>query len=139
MQKLFRKSIELSRALFPVNIEERNGRRCIHYSYLFNKTKLILVAENKQSTHSINRYNLREFDIGQKHICSECRLFLKAKSKFDNLNWRKLTVVNVRINLQGKICNSRPCASCKNLLQFVSPRSVYFTDDHGDFVKYLFD
>lgn len=137
MRKQFKKSLELSRALFPT-VEERNGRRCIHYSFLFNKTKLILVAENKQSTHTVNRYNLKKFDISLKNICSECRLFLKAKSKFDNLNWKKLTVINVRVNLNGEICNSRPCSACENLLRYISPGEVYYTNNSGEFEEFNF-
>lgn len=136
MEKLFKKSIELSRALFPADFEKED-RRCFHYSFLFNKTKLLVIAENKDSTHPRNRFNLKEFDISLKGVCSEMSLFLKAKSKFNNLNWKKLTLINVRLNRNGEVSNSCPCNSCKSLINYLGLRNVYHSNESGGFTEYF--
>jgi hypothetical protein len=45
-------------------------------------------------------------------------------------------MVNVRIDLNGKIRNSKPCPFCQNLLKFLDFREVWFTNDSGGFEKY---
>ncbi len=136
MQKLFRKSLELSRALFPINIEERNGRRCVHFSILWDKNRLLVIGENKINTNPRNRFNLRDFDIGMKGTCSELNAFIQAKNKYSDINWKKVTMVNIRIDLNGNIRNSCPCNACKNLITYISPKNIFFSNDNGEFQEY---
>lgn len=134
MQKLFKKSLELSRALYPADFGER---RCAHWSFLYSKNRLLVVGENKQKSHPRNRFNVKDFDVALKNCCSELICFVKAKNKFENLNWKKLTMVNVRIDKRGNIKNSRCCPACQNLIKYLGIQEVYHTTDAGTFEQFV--
>lgn len=128
------KAIELGRALYPIDFS-KESRRCFHFSFLFKNNKLLCVGENAQKTHSRNRFNLKEFDVSLKHSCSELILFCRAKKKL-NVNWARATVVNLRIDRNGNIRNSKPCASCQNLIAYLGIKDLYYSMDDGSFEKY---
>mgnify|MGYP007100041426 CR=1 FL=1 len=135
MRAILNKSIELARAMYPANIST-DERRCFHFSFIWDKSKLLVAAQNKQGTHPRNRFNLKEFDISLKNQCSEMRAFIIAKSRFEKLNWKKVKMVNVRLNRRGEIKNSRCCPACSNLINYLGIKNLYFTDDNGEFQKY---
>lgn len=130
MQKLFKKSIELSYALYPA---ELGKKRCHHFSFVFNKNKLIAVGENKLNTTPRNRFNLTNFDISMKGTCSEMDVFIRAKNKYEKLEWKRLTLINCRIDRNGNIKNSRCCDSCQNLVKYLGIKNIYHTNDSGGF------
>jgi hypothetical protein len=131
MNKIFQKSLELAYAQFP---DWNNDTRTFHVSFLFERTRLLCMAQNDPRTSTRNIYNnVKKFDMGVKARCSELNLFLKAKNKFDSLDWHRLKLVNVRINAHGELKMSRPCTSCCSLLHYLDVRTVYYTDDNGNF------
>ena len=125
--KIQKQSIEIARAAFPSDFGER---RCFHISFLFRKNRLLCFAENSSKTHARNRYNSK-WDLGLKKQCSELRLFLIARSKFKEIDWGKMTIVNVRLGRKMEVLNSAPCAACRNLLSFLSPRELQFSTEEG--------
>lgn len=135
MKPILKKSIELARAMYPANISI-DERRCFHFSFLWDKNKLLVAAQNKQGTHPRNRFNLTHFDIALKNQCSELRAFIIAKSKFEKINWKKIKMINVRIDRRGEIKNSRCCPACENLVKYLEIKDIYYTTDTADFEKY---
>ena len=136
MDKIFNKTIELARAMYPAEFG-KNQCRCFHVSALFNKSRLLAVAENKQKTNPRNKFNLISFDIGAKNTCSEMALFLRVKNKFDKLNWRKVVMVNCRIDQRGNIRNSKACPACQNLIKYIGLKYLYHTTESGEFVRQI--
>lgn len=135
MRRIFQKSLELAWEMYPSNFDDK-GCRCFHVSILFDKTKVLAIAENQQKTHPRNLRNVRNFDVSLKNQCSELNLFISAKNKLNKVNWQKLTVVNVRIDQQGNVKNSHPCNACQNLIKYLNARNIYYTNDNGEFEQY---
>lgn len=132
--KEFEKSIELARALWQPNYENR----CQHFSFAFYKGRVLGIGRNKSRTHPVNLRNPVYFNgrINEfKGICSELSLFLAIKSK-TNIPFSKLVVVNVRIDKNLSIKMSRPCLSCSSLLAYLKPKKLYFTNSSGGFELY---
>ena len=128
--KIQKQSIEIARAAFPADFGER---RCYHVSFLYKGSKLLCFAENSSKTHARNRYNSK-WDASAS--CSELNCFIRAKNTISDLNWRKLTMVNVRLGKKKEIMNSRPCIHCQHLcFNFLGIRDLSFSTENG-FKKY---
>jgi hypothetical protein len=133
MNTVQRKAIELARALKPDDFPCRT----FHITALFERTKLICVGQNNPRTHAKNVWNNRnKFDLGLKSTCSELDAVLKAKKRISNLDWKRITMVNVRINRGNKVDISCPCSSCQSLLAYIRPGKVFFTTEKGNFAEY---
>ena len=133
----FAKSTELARALYDPTF----GLRCQVFSFAFYKTRLVGTGRNADKTHPINLRNPLRFRgsrkiFSDKAVCAECSLYIQLKNK-TNIPFNKLSVYNVRIDRNGEIKNSRPCASCANLLTVFKPKSLFFTVDGGGWMQYV--
>jgi len=130
--KEFSKSIELARALWERNYETR----CQHFSFVFYKGRLLTIGRNKIRTHPTNLKNPTNFDsTHSKGICSELAAAIKLKNKTD-ISFSKLIMINVRLDKNLNVKMSRPCSSCQNLIAYLKPKQLYFTDDEGKFQLY---
>ncbi len=125
MTKNQKRAIEIARAAFPVDF----GGRCRHFSFLYKGSKLICFAQNSVKTHARNRYNGKFLEAG---ACSELNCFIKVKNKISDLNWKKLTMVNIRLGKNGELLNSRPCKFCQHLcFNFLGIRDLSFSTEEG--------
>lgn len=134
MRYEFSKSLELARALY----DENYILRCQHFSFAFLKSRLIGVGRNQNRTHPLNLRNPKYKDgkkIEGKLMCSELSLFLSLRNK-TNYPFNKISIFNVRIDRNGEVKLSCPCNSCRSLLSFLSPKSVFYTTNTGSFEKY---
>lgn len=128
---------EIGFALFN---PKTHGARTFHLSAIINKNRILSLATNSAKTHPLNIRNPK-FGFDGKEItdtkgtCSELAAFIKAKNK-GNIDFGRCSLINIRIDREGKLRNSRPCFSCSNLIKYMALRSVYFTDDVGNFQKY---
>ena len=128
--KIQKQSIEIARAAFPADF---GARRTLHFSFLYRGSKLLCFAENSEKTHARNRYNRKFLESG---ACSELNCFIKIKNKISDLNWAKMTMVNVRLGRKMEVLNSRPCKFCENLVfNFLGIRDLSFSTENG-FKKY---
>lgn len=125
MTKNQKRAIEIARAACQFN-----GKRTFHLSLIFRKNKLLCFAENVAKTHTRNLYNC-SFSVDKKGRCSELSAFLLAKSKFRELDWNKITIVNIRLGRDLEILNSRPCSSCESLYAFINPRKLVYSTPEG--------
>jgi hypothetical protein len=136
MQYEFKKSLEIAYAEFDFDFD----LRVQVFSFGWYKNKLICIGKNKNKTHPLNKIkNPLFFDDGKIHdcktTCAELDLFLKLKNK-TNIPYNKLTIVNVRIDRNLKIRNSKFCKSCKSLMQYMKPKKMYYTTNEGIFNQY---
>lgn len=133
--KILTRSLEIARALAPTDFKKEE-RRCFHFSFIWKNSSLITIGQNNLKTNAKNRFNLKENWILNKKTCSELAAFTKIKSTFNIDMWRRLSMVNVRIDRNGEIRNSHPCPACRNLIAYINPSSVWFTNNLGEFEQY---
>lgn len=138
MDKLINKSVELSIALWEPDYSEG---RCQVFSYAFFKSRLIAVGRNKAKSHPINIRNpliLRHNGerCMTKGVCGELDLFIKIRN-LTNIRFNKLNIINVRLDKNKIIKNSRPCSSCESLCKWMNPNSLYYSTDEGKFQIYI--
>lgn len=135
MANQLQKALELSRALFDPDFE----LRCQHFSFAFYKGRIMAVGRNQNKTHTLNlrnplRFNDKVFE--QKRMCSELSLFLTLKNK-TNIPFHKISIINIRLDRNAFPCMSRPCESCRNLIKYLKPKELFYTDERGEFLPYL--
>ena len=129
MTKIQKQSIEIARAAFPVDF---GAKRTLHFSFLYKGSKLLCFAENSEKTHARNRFNC-DWDLGLKGTCSELACFVKSR-RIKDLNWNKVTMINVRLGRKMEVLNSAPCRSCFNLLvKYLKVRNIVHTNQFGSF------
>jgi len=131
----------MARAIQP----EKQELRSFHVSFVFHNNRLISIGQNSPKTHPINRRNTNsrtaEFvDTGSsiggtKQTCSELSAFVKAKAR-SNIPFNKLTLVNVRLKVDGTTGDSCPCRSCQSLISHAGFKKVFYTSKNGEFVRY---
>ena len=133
----FNKFKEIAYALLDWN---EHNLRAFHVSFLIRRNKILSIAVNKRKTHTINlrnkKFNRSGVDVSDaKFQCSEyCCI---KQSKVQNIDYHKCKMVNVRITRENKLGLAAPCESCKSLLAFFNIKEIYFTNDSGEFEKYL--
>jgi hypothetical protein len=135
MQYELKKSLEIANAEFDYN----HDMRVQVFSFGWYKKRLICIGKNKNKTHPLNiTKNPIYFDdkiLETKTTCAELDLFLRLKNK-TNIPYNKLTIVNVRLDKNLKIRNSKCCRSCKSLIDYMKPKSMYYTTEEGIFKIY---
>lgn len=108
-------------------------QRCKHFSFIFDGSKLISFGCNSLKTHP---QNLKfSYIKGNKDISSIVGTHseLKAVLKTSCGHFSGLTMVNTRINRNGDLDYSAPCAGCMDMISTLGFKNVYFTVKGGDF------
>jgi hypothetical protein len=135
MQYELKKSLEIANAEY----DKFHDMRVQVFSFGWYKKRLICVGKNKNKTHPLNiTKNPIYFDnkiLETKTTCAELDLFLRLKNK-TNIPYSKLTIVNVRLDKNMNIKNSKCCKSCKSLIKYMDPKNIYYTTDSGTFETY---
>lgn len=134
MNTEFQKSIELALAIY----EKDFILRCQLFSFAWWKGRILAVGRNQAKTHSLNLRNpiyvngkIYQF----KNMCAELNLFLKLKSR-TNIPFEKISIINVRLDRNLQVRMSRPCNSCFNLVNYLRPKSLYYSTQDGNFERY---
>jgi len=100
-----------------------------HLSYLLLRSTVISIGWSQLKTHPVAlKHN---FKWGCLH--SELDCLRKSPILFSSLN--RCTLVNIRVNSLGEVCNSRPCKLCVPLVESAQLKAVYFTNSDGSFSK----
>jgi len=128
----FNKMIEISYALAG---SRGYRQRCKHFSFIFNKNKLISIGINSPKTHPINlKYNyLNKQKHKISHIVgthSEMSAVIKLGIESCEEN---LVMINTRINRKNEIDYSRPCNGCMEMLRELNFSKVYYTNKDKKF------
>ncbi len=136
VSNIFNRVVELGFAAYNPMEHKEN----FHLSAVVNKNKIVAIAANSARTHTVNLLNPK-FGYDGKNLndsrgsCSELKALLQFKNK-TNIDARKCTLINIRINRNLELANSCPCAGCKNLLRYFDLKAVYYTNEKGIFEKY---
>lgn len=126
----FLKTVELARALFD---KEKHNPRCFVISVGYYKTRILGIGINSEKTNPTNLKNplicrRTGVKIEKNGSCSELRLFKQLKNK-TNIDFSKISIVNVRLTRDGRIGYSRCCNSCSSLISYCKPKNLFYTLD----------
>jgi deoxycytidylate deaminase len=130
----FNKFLEIA---FALNGKHKFNQRCKHFSFIYEKNKIISIGINNSKTHPLNlRYNyINKQKSKISHIVgthSEMKAVIKSGlSVFQNM-----TIINIRINRKNKIDYSCPCNGCLEMLMDLNFSKIYYTTKDGKFQKY---
>lgn len=131
--KILERSLEIARAAYPSTYKEK--KESLHWSFIWKKGKLLSLSTNDKRTHPLNSYNSKYIEKGR---CSEFNGFIKLRYiSPDGPQWHLCTLVNVRIDRERRVCNSRLCPACQNLVQYLGIKRIYYSTNEGNFEKYL--
>ena len=122
----FKRLVDISYALQEKSITGR----CYHVSFILNKSKILSIGLNDyKKTHP----KTKEFGY---HPNSKLHSELAACLRLGLTDCEGLTIVNVRINNNGLLDNSKFCAGCSNLIKSLKFNSAYFSNERGEFQQY---
>jgi deoxycytidylate deaminase len=133
MENIFKKCTEISYAL----LKKHGDYRCKHFSFIFNKNRLLSIGfNNPTKTHpknlKIRFFNRQGIDISTAvGIHSE----LSAVIKLGEEDCTRYTIVNTRINRNNKIDFSKPCEGCSSLLKQLNFKKIFYSTNHNDFLR----
>lgn len=106
--------------------------RCRHFSFVLDGNRIVAVGTNTRKTHPANLlygYVNRSMESISSLVGthSELRAALLAGPE----NCRGLTLVNVRVDRNGRLAQSRPCRGCEEMIREAGFSEVWHTDDEG--------
>lgn len=135
--KRFNRLIEITRALYPLHIE--NSGRCFHATYVIKSGKILTIGiNNTNKTHTKNL----NFDYFAKNgtdlrrevgIHSELSAIIRGRRE----DYSDCVFVNIRINSEGKTLYSAPCRGCGSALRQTGYKKLFYTTNSGEFAEYL--
>lgn len=92
----------------------------------------LFVSYNKISSYgynSDNRTKIGKYYSPSNHAEKSC---LSQSSYLKNDKKKKVSMMVVRVNSFGKLCNSRPCDDCiKYIKQYKQIERIYYSDERG--------
>lgn len=94
-----------------------------HISLIFNKNRLVSIGANYFKTHP----KAQRLGYLYDEMHSELDAYRKVPK---NLRDKKLTLINVRMNAEGQLRMSKPCAVCAGWCVEVFDK-IYYTDNEG--------
>lgn len=135
MITIYQRIKELALALY----EDDCNIRCQHFSFVFNKSRLVAIGRNSSKTSPWNLLNKKFSTTGEdisgiKGTCSELSACLKIKKT--NIPFSKCTLINIRLMKDKTIGLAKPCESCQSLLRYLEFKHVYFSVNENILEKY---
>lgn len=111
--------------------EKSFSGRCWHMSIILNKSKILSIGFNDYTkTHP----KTKEFGY---HSHAKLHAELAACLKLGLNDCAGLTIINLRINRNGLIDNSKFCVGCANLIKSLGFSEAYFSNSKGGFDLFL--
>lgn len=123
--QLMRRSVELAYTLCPINRQLRTS----HISFLVKSGKIIHIGWNKNRTHPINLNH--PYHSGRVGLHAELDVCLKSGK--DDLSDYEMIVI--RVDRNGKVCNSKPCNGCQSVIKQFGIRETWFSNNDGQLNK----
>lgn len=125
------KIIEISFALAG---RHRHIQRCKHFSFIYDKNKLLSIGINSPKTHPLNlKYNyLNKQKNKISHIVGT-HSEMSAVIKLGLESCDGLTIINTRINRKNEIDYSFPCNGCMEMLRELKFSKIFYTSKDKKF------
>jgi len=123
--------IELSFALagkYPYN------KRCRHFSFIFERNRLISIGVNNPKTHPLNlKYNYVGKKQGKINDVVGTHSEMSAVIKTGQENCKGLTIVNTRVNRNNQLDYSYPCNGCWDMIKTLGFKKLLYTTKEQKF------
>lgn len=108
--------------------------RCRHFSFIFERNRLVSIGINNPKTHPLNlKYNY----TGRKHLRINDLIGthseLNAVIKLGANNCKGLTIVNTRINRNNQLDYSCPCNGCRDMIKKLGFKKMVYTTKQQKF------
>lgn len=131
----FERLEEIAFALY----DHEHPLRTFHVSFILQRRKILSIGINNVKTHPVNLLNPKFDNQGQvfsdKGTCSELNAISKLIRQ-TRVNTEICSLVNIRIDKNGKLNHSAPCLSCQSLIAHHGFKKVFFTNENGRFQNY---
>lgn len=133
----FTRLVDISYALF----DPHHPVRTFHVSFIVKGSKILSIGINSPKTHTLHLRNKKHGRKGNdlssiKKSCSEL-ICLNRFKKISNIEFGKCSLINIRINGNQNLDNSRPCESCQSLLRWANFKNVFYTDNKGKWQEFI--
>ena len=128
-----KKALKLAISLFNPNLDKEQH----HFSFLFDKNKLISVGFNDYNLSAKALKFAELFNVEQKknypYLHSEIHSISRVWGKvyID----KRIRLVNVRIIRSGQIGLAKPCPDCAQVLNALGLTKIWWTKFGGDFTN----
>lgn len=124
----FERIKEISYAL----LEKGRSGRCHHIAFISRKSKILSIGINDYNkTHP----KLKEFNYNP---LSKIHAEMAACLKLGLIDCTGLTMFSLRVDMNDKTANAKPCLGCARLISSLSFKECYYTNDIGTFDKFKF-
>lgn len=125
IERCISKSLEMSR---------RKGvwNRCRHFTFILDGKRIVSLGTNSRKTHPLNLlhpYTNRNMEIISQFVGTHSEM--KAVLRLGPQNCRGLSLLNVRIDRNGRVSQSRPCRGCMSMIRNLGLFEVLHTDHEG--------
>lgn len=130
-------SIELAHSLFPSAYADKGKYQSFHFSFVYERNKLIAVGQNiihiphAKAIKFSNKFGFVE-PHRNKYLHSEISALSKMYGRF-HIDGR-LKLVNIRLNKDMQLCNSKPCPNCRVVLDAFGLNRVWYSNEKGEVV-----
>jgi deoxycytidylate deaminase len=128
----FGRIVEMSFALAG---RHKHAQRCKHFSFIFQKNKLLSIGINSPKTHPLNlKYNYVNKQKDKISHIVGTHSEMSAVIKLGTIEgYDGLTIVNTRINRKKELDYSHPCNGCMEMLLDLKFEKIYFTTKEKKF------
>lgn len=133
MNKITEKAFQLSLKLFEQSIDLSSRKIQYHFSFLFERNKIISIGDNQYELSAKALYFAERYNIPQKknfpYLHSEISAIAKLWGR--TIIDKRLRLVNVRFLRSGEMGLSRPCPDCMEVLNALGINQIYWSTSDG--------
>jgi deoxycytidylate deaminase len=97
---------------------------CLQYSHKIQSKHIAVIIKNSRPiTSFVFNGELHAEMNAIKNFNRKCGLYEK-----------KISMIVLRVNLQGELKNSKPCYHCLEELKNIGIRKIYYSNEHGEII-----
>lgn len=110
---LYKKALELAR--FDYGFMD-------HFTFILRRKKIICVGQNEYRTHTFAKRHKYKFP----YIHSELNAIRNFPWPIKELS--KCKLVNLRLDMSGRLTMAAPCDYCSEMLSLFNPREIWYSN-----------
>ena len=131
--KILNKSLDLAKKLFPVHYKKTGSCRSYHFSFAFERNKLLSIGLNSYNLSNKAKYFADRYNVDSLQewptLHAEVDMLSKLWSNYQIGSRTKVVVL--RLNRYGELCESHPCSSCTEILKAVGISELWYSSNGG--------
>jgi hypothetical protein len=130
---IIEQSLDIALSLLPKAKNARNSKnKFFHFAFGFKKSKLLAIGQNNpEKTHPQALMLAKRFNTDTEHP------YLHAETDLISRLWGKhyidssFKMVVIRLNKRGQLRCSKPCDQCRQILQALDIKKIWWSDNDG--------